>query len=175
MTTITNLEVASTQRRGVPRRTRFDFWLDLVLFLAFTIDFNLEFTGLAVHEWLGAMFGISLVVHLVSHWDWVMKTTRKVLGAHPIKERIKWAVDLLLMVLMAWTVASGIIISAHLLPALGFTGSKDSFFRNLHSVAADISVVAVGIHIALSWSWVMSVGRRVFRSNRTPVRARESS
>jgi Domain of unknown function (DUF4405) len=165
------ISVASEQltppRARVPRHTRFDFWLDIVLFVAFTIDFNLEFTGISVHEWLGAAFGIALVVHLVSHWDWVVKTSKKVLGKHPTRERIKWVVDLGLMALMTWTVASGVVISVHMLPALGFTGSKDSFFRNLHSFGADASVVAVAVHIALSWSWVTSVARRTFGRKRT--------
>lgn len=164
--TATTTATEQPVRRKVPRHTRFDFWLDVVLFLAFTIDFAVEFTGLTVHEWLGAIFGVALIAHLVSHWDWVVKTTRKLVAKHPGREKLKWVVDLGVLGLMAWTIASGIVISVKMLPALGFTGAQDSFFRNLHSFAADASVVAVGVHVALSWSWVMSVGRRVFRRSK---------
>jgi hypothetical protein len=62
-----------------------------------------------------------------------------------------------------WSAATG----ATFPKALGFTGAADSFFRNLHSFGADVSVVAVAVHMALSWSWATSVWRRVFRRKGT--------
>ena len=151
MATSVAAEQLTAPRARVPRYTRFDFWLDIVLFVAFTLDFNLEFTGIPVLEWLGAAFGIALVVHLVSHWDWVVKTSRKILGKHPTKERIKWVVDLGLMALMTWTVVSGIVISVHMLPALGFTGSKaNGIMKYIRQTAAALATLTVMVLLAFA-------------------------
>jgi hypothetical protein len=69
-------EVAPARRR-VPARTRLDFWYDGLLLVAFTLAYSLGFTGLAVHEWLGLGIGLALLLHLTLHWDWVVRTTRK--------------------------------------------------------------------------------------------------
>ncbi len=70
----------SRLRARVPGLTRLDFWLDLVLLLAFTLDYAFRFTGLSIHEWIGIGFAVALIAHLTLHWDWVLKTTGGLLG-----------------------------------------------------------------------------------------------
>jgi hypothetical protein len=70
---------AADSRRRVPARTRLDFWLDALLLAAYTLAYSLGFTGIATHEWLGIGLGAALLVHLTLHWDWVVRTTRKLL------------------------------------------------------------------------------------------------
>jgi cytochrome b561 len=147
----------------VPVRTRLDFWLDISLLVAFTLDYSFKFTGLAVHEWIGLGFGLALVVHATLHWDWVLRTTRRLFGQLPGRERIRWLVDLALFFVMTLCVASGVLISRSALPALGITPAAGSFWTGLHSTAADVTVALVGLHVALSWRWILTVGRRILR------------
>lgn len=57
-----------SRRSRLPARTRLDFWLDLAIFVAFTLDYAFRLTGLSVHEWIGLGFGLALIVHLTLHW-----------------------------------------------------------------------------------------------------------
>src|ERR1700735_1213895 len=68
------------RRRGIAARTRLDFWFDAVLLLGYTVAYSYGFTGIAIHEWLGIALGAALLLHLTLHWDWVIRTTRKLVS-----------------------------------------------------------------------------------------------
>src|SRR5438034_11001458 len=86
-------------RRRIPARTRLDFWFDGALLIAYTLAYSLGFTGLAVHEWLGLGIGLALLLHLTLHWDWVVRTTRR-LPARGGRDRGIWLVNLALLLAM---------------------------------------------------------------------------
>ncbi len=152
----------TTPRRPVSRRTRLDFWLDLVLVVAFTLDYSFQFTGLTVHEWIGFGLAFVLVVHMTLHWDWVVRTTKRLAGRRGGREAVRWIVDLCLILAMTFCIASGLLISRHALPALGLTTTRDGFWTGLHTTTADVTVALVALHVALSWRWIVSVARRIF-------------
>jgi hypothetical protein len=152
-----------TRRTRVPGRTRVDFWLDLGLLVAFLLDYSFQFTGLSIHEWIGLGFGLALLVHLTLHWEWVLRITRRLFGRLPGRDRLRWLVDLLLLGTMTLCVASGVLISRSALPALGIEPAAGAFWTGLHSSSADLTVAFVGVHVALSWRWVLVVGRRIAR------------
>lgn len=147
----------------VPRKTRFDFWLDIVLLIAFTLDYSFRFTGLAIHEWIGLIFIITIPVHLTQHWDWVLRTTRRIFRRRPGRETLRWVVDFLLMPVMVLCVASGVLISRSALPAIGLHPADDRFWDGLHRTTADLTVFLVALHVALSWRWFLTVIRRMTR------------
>ena len=148
--------------RKVPVRTRVDFWLDAALLVAFTLDYSFNFTGLTIHEWIGIGFGFALLVHVTLHWDWVVRTTRRLFGRLAGREKIRWVIDLALILTMTLCVASGVLISRAALPAVGLTTTRDPFWTGLHTTSADVTIVLVAVHVALSWRWVVSVAKRLF-------------
>lgn len=163
----TVVSTRSAHRRPIPRRTTLDFWLDLVLLVAFALDYSFQFTGLSIHEWIGLGFGVALLVHITLHWDWVLRTTKRLLGRLAGRERLRWFVDFALLFVMTLCVASGILISRSALPAIGITPAGGSFWTGLHTTSADVTVALVGLHVALSWRWCLTVGRRIIRRKTT--------
>jgi len=149
----------TVSRRRIMARTRLDFWLDALLLVAYTLAYSLGFTGIAVHEWLGIGLGVVLLVHLTLHWDWVIRTTRKLLLPGG-RERFIWLVNLLLLVSMTLCIASGILISEVALPELGITLRASSFWRNVHDTTATVTLILVPIHAALRWRWIVGMARR---------------
>jgi Domain of unknown function (DUF4405) len=150
---------AKASRRRVLAQTRLDFWLDALLLVAYTLAYSLGFTGIAVHEWLGIGLGLVLLVHLTLHWDWVVRTTKK-LFSRGGRERFVWLVNLLLLVSMTLCVASGILISEVALPKLGITLPASSFWRQMHDTTATLTLILVPVHAALRWRWIVGVARR---------------
>lgn len=151
---------AVTSRRRASARMRLDFWFDAVLLVAYSLAYSIGFTGLAVHEWLGIGLGLALLVHLTLHWDWVIRTTRRLLSQHG-RDRIIWLVNVALLISMTLCVASGILISQVALSSLGITVSGGGFWRGLHGTTAGLTLILVPVHAALRWRWIVSVGRRL--------------
>jgi hypothetical protein len=157
-TSLTDPPVIASRRR-ILARTRLDFWLDALLLVAYTLAYSLGFTGLAVHEWLGIGLGVVLLVHLTLHWEWVIRTTQRLLRRNG-RERFIWLVNLLLLVCMTLCIASGVLISEVALPALGVTVPASSFWRQVHDTTATLTLILVPIHAALRWRWIVGVARR---------------
>ncbi|MGE5289361.1 MAG: DUF4405 domain-containing protein [Micromonosporaceae bacterium] len=149
-----------SRRRRVSARTRLDFWFDAVLLVAYTLAYSVGFTRLAIHEWLGIGLGLALLVHLALHWDWVIRTTRRLLSRRG-RDRIVWLVNVALMISMTLCVASGILISQVALGSLGVRVSSSGFWGGLHGTTAGLTLVLVPVHAALRWRWIVSVASRL--------------
>jgi hypothetical protein len=147
-------------RHQVLARTRLDFWLDAALLVAYTLAYSLGFTGLAVHEWLGLGLGLALLVHLTLHWDWVVRTSRRLVGRNG-RDRVIWLVNLALLITMTLCVASGIAISRVALWSLGLSVPGGAFWSQMHSTTATLTLILVPVHAALRWRWVVAVARRL--------------
>jgi hypothetical protein len=148
------------RRRRVAARTRLDFWFDLVLLVAYTLAYSYGFTGIAIHEWLGIGLGLALLLHLTLHWDWVIRTTSRLL--HPRgPDKLIWLVNLALLFGMTLCVLSGILISRVALPFLGIYPLAGPFWDRLHTLTAEITLGLVPVHVALRWRWIVKVGRRI--------------
>lgn len=152
-------------RRRVPVRTRLDFWFDGALLAAYTLVYSLGFTGLAIHEWLGLGIGLALLLHLTLHWDWVVRTTRK-LFARGGRDRAIWLLNLTLLVVMTLCVLSGVLISQVALYQLGISVHASPFWANVHDTTAKLTLILVSVHVAVRWRWIVSVGGRLLGNPR---------
>ncbi|MEZ4679403.1 MAG: DUF4405 domain-containing protein [Caldilineaceae bacterium] len=152
--------MAGTRPKWKWTETMKNLWVDIALFLMFIIDMNTHFTGIPIHEWLGIVFGGALVYHLLLHWSWISSTTRKVFRKLPTIQRIRYVVDLLFFVVMVIVVASGIWISRAALPAIGLALAPSRFWSGLHHVTSELVIFLVGLHVALSWSWLTKAWQR---------------
>jgi hypothetical protein len=159
---VTDDQETPSSGRRLSFRARLDLIFDFILLLAFGIVFSLDFTGEEWHEWLGLAFGLALLVHLTLHWDWVVRTARRILTTTG-RRRFTFIVNLLLCFDLVLCVGSGILISRYALPSLGinFFATSDSW-TNIHEKSADVAIALIAIHVAIDWRWVVNVTKRTF-------------
>ncbi len=152
--------VVAPPRPRVSLRSRCDFVFDAVLLMAFAIAYTFNLTGTAIHEWFGLAFGLALLVHLTLHWDWVLRTTRRMFTTAG-RRRLMWIVNALLLVDLTFCVASGILISEVAIPALGLRiAGVGGFWSELHTRTADAAIVLIAVHVGLDWRWLVTVAKR---------------
>jgi hypothetical protein len=156
-------------RRRVTVRIRLDFWLDVTLLAAYIVAYSFNFTGDVIHEWLGLGLGVALLLHLTLHWDWVIRTTARLLRRGG-RDRLLYAVNLALLVVMTLCIASGVVISRVALPELGILIQGSLFWDRLHIATAEITLALAGVHVGLRWRWLVSVGRRMLGGPRRRTR-----
>jgi hypothetical protein len=150
-------------------RTKTDLMVDVAIFTAFLITTAPQFSGMAVHEWLGVAFGAGILTHLLLHWQWIAGITKKFFGRVQAMARINYLLNLVLFADMVVLIFSGLAISKIAMPALGVQLAEGGTWKMLHHTTADAAVIIVGLHVALHWPWVVKTGKKYLVS---PVIAR---
>jgi len=138
--------------------------LDILMVLVFALLFNTRvFSGLPFHEIAGLVLGGVFLIHLALNEKWVKQMTAKVLNSEiSLKTKIRYLVDVLLLLSMIFIVVSGIMISKTILVGV-LKASNNHMFQSLHIVVSYIALLLIGIHLGLSWSWVKNTTKRLFR------------
>lgn len=117
-------------------------------------------TGIAIHEWLSIALGVAVMVHLLLHWTWIVSITRRIFSVVSRQAKTNYILNVFLFINMTVILFTGLMISELALPALGIQLEPGIFYRRLHSLAADFSLILLGLHIALHWRWIVATLKR---------------
>jgi hypothetical protein len=131
-------------------KTRFNFLLDAVIFVAFLAT---TFTGLLlwlvlpdgpggswatwlgltrytwvdIHSWAGLIMLLGVAWHLVMHWDWIICVARRLLVSTSRQARINFSLDAVMFAAFFVVSLSGLIVWLFL-PAGGYRGGRNPFY-----------------------------------------------
>lgn len=141
------------------RRARFLLWLDITLLVIFALLQEPVTTGLGGHEWISIGFAGLLFLHLLVNWRWIAAAIARYRTADR-RARVNTWLNGALFVTMVFTIFSGLVVSHFVLPAIGVASSDLRAWAQLHSLVASVTLVIVGLHVALNWDWVVSAARR---------------
>ncbi len=138
--------------------------LDILMVLVFALLFNTRvFSGLAFYEIAGLALGGVFIIHLALNGKWIKQLTVNLMNPKISSiTKMRYVIDVLLLLSMAFIVVSGVMISKTVLIGV-FKASNDHLFRELHIVVSYVSLLLIGIHVGLCWSWVMNQFQRIFR------------
>ena len=75
-----------------------NFWLDALIFGGMLVALQPRLTGIAIHEWLGAAAALTLILHVVLHWDWVVGITRTFFRNLVHVSRLNYLLDAVLFI-----------------------------------------------------------------------------
>src|SRR5678809_1654348 len=107
-----------------PRR-RFIICLDTALLIIFILLLSPRLTGLPLHEVLGVIFFIPIVIHLLIAWPWIQNATRKFFKTVSNRTRFNFFLNAILFILVITELLSGFVISQVALPGLGIKTIND--------------------------------------------------
>lgn len=139
--------------------------LDIALFVAFLITMDPRFSGLAIHEWLSIAAAGVVIVHLLLSWEWIVNVTKRLFGKVGGGAKVNYILNWLLFINGILIMLSGIMISEAALPAMGITLPMNFAWRRLHDMSANLSLLIMGLHIAMHWNWIVTTFKRVFFSS----------
>ena len=142
-----------------PRR-RFIIYLDSILLIIFILLLSPRMTGLALHEVLGLIFFIPIIIHLLIAWPWIQNTTRKFFQTASRRTRLNFFLNSILFILVITELVSGFIISQVALPNLGINTINDRSWRSVHNLPLNFVVLFTGLHIAINWEWIVAAFKK---------------
>ncbi|MCA9888995.1 MAG: DUF4405 domain-containing protein [Anaerolineae bacterium] len=138
------------KKKKSPNKTKINVFLDVLLALIFIVEMEEHFTGLPTHELLGLVFGAAFVIHIILHWDWIVNITRTFFKTLLHESRFNYALNLALFIDLAVVTVTGIAISR----TIGLSFNVDHAWETIHIIAAELSLVLVGLHVAMHWKWI---------------------
>jgi len=136
--------------------TKANLTLDITIFTAFLAVANPALTGMAIHEWLALAFAAAIVTHLLFHWNWLVTVTKQFFKKLFHQSRLNYVVDALFFVSMTAAMLSGLLISKTIMSALGIQLNTSHGWESIHRLAADTSLIMLGLHFALHFKWVVT-------------------
>ena len=142
-----------------PRR-RFIICLDAILLIIFILLLSPRLTGLPLHEVLGVIFFIPIVIHLLIAWPWIQNATRKFFKTVSNRTRFNFFLNAILFILVITELLSGFVISQVALPGLGIKTINDRSWRSVHNLPLNFVVFFTGLHIAVNWGWIVAAFKK---------------
>jgi len=134
--------------------------LDVVMTGILVLLYNSHVFALAFHEIAGLILSGLFIVHCLFNKKWITSITTKFFkkGLAP-RVRVGYIVNTLLLIAFVFIIISGIKTSQVLFPAA--VENKGSIWRGIHHFSAAISIILVGVHIGLHWSFVSGMWKKV--------------
>jgi hypothetical protein len=145
--------------------------LDSLLLLLFILLLSPRLTGLKIHELLGVLLFVPIVIHLLLAWAWIATTSKRIFARAGSRTRINYFLNATLFVLIMIEIISGLAISQVALPIVGIKTINDRAWRALHNQTLNFTMLFVGLHIAINWKWIVGALRqRLNRPNKNSQR-----
>jgi len=141
-------------------RKRFIICLDTALLIIFILLLSPRMTGLPLHEVLGVIFFIPIVIHLLIAWPWIKNSTGKFFKTTNRRTRFNFFLNTILFILVIIELVSGFFISQVALPGLGIKTINDRSWRSAHNLTLNFTLLFAGLHIAINWGWIASVFKK---------------
>ncbi|WP_284642421.1 DUF4405 domain-containing protein [Paenibacillus silviterrae] len=143
------------------KRSYVKLTLDIVMGTTFALLFNkMVLGGLAFHEIAGTAIAFAFITHILLNLKFVQKITFRLFDKSlPGKTRLSYALNVILLITMAFVIVSGLLISRVILPE--FRYGNENWFKITHMGVSFLTLILIGIHIGLHWHWVMKVTNRL--------------
>ena len=141
-------------------RVAFLLCLDTAMLLLVVVLECINFTGLQWHQWLGFAFCPVVLLHVVSQWQWFITQFQRVLTPGAWRVRVNAGLNLLLLVMMAAVLFSGVFVSSQATALVGEGFGRVRIWSEVHGWLNVALVVLVGLHLALNWDWIIASMRR---------------
>ncbi len=132
-------------------KTRFNFWFDITILIAFLITAisglllwlvlphgrgsqSFIFLGLTrhtwidIHDWAGLAMLIGAGTHIVLHWKWISCVANRFFKKLARQARINFSLDSVLFVTFFLASLSGLVVWL-LLPSGGYQGGRNPFYN----------------------------------------------
>ena len=139
------------------------FLLDAILLTLFVIVMLPHATGIALHEWISYLFLVPFLLHLLFHWNWIVKIPSRLFRSPAGDVYVNIVLDGLLYFTMIFAIVSGILASEVSLRGLGFDFTPDPFWSTTHHQLSNLLFPLVGVHLAMHWGWIIRVAKQLTR------------
>lgn len=130
----------------------FKLLLDAVMLILLALMYNKMAISMSFHEIGGLILFAFIIFHLILNYKWIIGVTEKLFSKSlPVKTRIGYIANVLLLISFILICVSGILISKVL-----FQFNTGMTWKMVHNTSAAIALILIGIHIGLHVKMISS-------------------
>ena len=144
-----------------------------------------RYNWIEIHNWASVVFLAVVLIHIILHWNWIIKTTKRIRGhLHRSVSKVLevYGSVVVLFVLFIFDCLSGFVIWLALPRGAGdynsmklgygrtFLGLQRNVWVDLHAWVAVLIVAIIIVHLILNWNWVVGVTKKIFWGITSPLK-----
>jgi hypothetical protein len=123
--------------------------LNLTLLVGFLLTFFLDLTGIELHQYIGIAVAGFVMLHLVTHWKWVLNVTARIFKPTPGRVRLYYVLDFLLFISIIIISVTGIFISTWLKTFI----PNYVLLLSVHILASITGLLFLLLKLGLHWKY----------------------
>lgn len=139
--------------------------IDILMTVALLLLMTYELLGTAVHEWIGTAMTVLWLAHHILNRKWYKNLFY---GKYTAVRIVQIILNLLMLITMAGSMVSGVILSRHVFRILNITGGR-SLARIIHMLCAYWGFILMSFHLGLHWSMVLGFVKRLRKNEKISV------
>lgn len=133
--------------------------LDIIMIIVLVLLYNKRAISMQFHEVAGLVLGCFFIIHLLLNSKWICNVTKKLFSRTlPIKTRIGYVINTLLLLSFCAIIVSGMFISKSIFN-LSYQGAFN--FKSLHYGASAVALVLIGIHLGLHYQFISGMFKKM--------------
>ena len=140
-------------------RVAFLVCLDSAMLLLVCVLEPIKLTGLEWHQYLGFALCPLALLHVAMQWPWFVTQFRGMGRRGGYRVRLSALLNLMLFVLMAAVLFSGVFASRQSTVLIGESVGRVRLWHEVHGWLNFVLVLLVGLHLALNWDWILAALR----------------
>lgn len=141
-----------------PKDPRTNWVIDAVLLTAFLFAFFMNLTGVLLHQWLGVLIVVLIILHFVNHREWVNCMIERFFKKTSGRARLYAVIDLALLFGLILITETGLVISSWFNLEL----TNFAVWRDVHVVSSIVTLLLAVVKIGLHWRWIVSTAKKIF-------------
>lgn len=132
--------------------------VDIAMTVALLLLMAYQLIGEEAHEWIGMiMFVLFLIHHLLNrHWSCNIGK-----GRYSVRRICQTVLVLLILICMAGSMVSGVILSRYVFGSLHVSGAYN-MARNVHMLCAYWGFVLMSVHLGFHWNIITVMAGKAF-------------
>ena len=135
--------------------------VDIAMTAVLLLLMTYELIGQVSHELLGIIMFMFFILHHILNSRW---TKNLIKGKYTALRTLQTVLVGLVLLSMAGSVFSGVILSRHIFLFLPF-GNGLSFTRNMHMLSAYWGFIFMSLHLGFHWNMMMGMAKRLTKNS----------
>lgn len=133
--------------------------VDILMFILMLLEFSRLFTGAFLHELIGIVLLILVIVHLILNKNYILNIRK---AKYNVRSIIMLITNILLIISFLLTIVLGILSSQE---TLTFLNIHNLTIVKLHKILGNVSLIIIGVHLGINFNAMFGKITKLIKNN----------